>query len=260
MKLFFALIALSILFISCSSDSGTNIELNKQPSFTPALGTKVSFDYYNMFDDKGKNTELYAAGCYYTVDKIEVVDGKPALVCNFYSPFGQKFNTEMFSYDSLNSKIYMHTSFIDMVIASLNVQIGCDSLPIVINDRWFTIADYKNNEWTIAENSFVDFPLRTSSISGNCIITARKSAQDSINVNNKKYCSTTFVLEAKLTGLLQDTSMDVKDEPISISMSNEIVFVDGIGKIKNTMRPIQINMYYLTGSQTGSLMIPTKVN
>ncbi len=260
MKLFFAFIALSILFISCNSDSGTNIEPNKQPSFTPALGTKVSFDYYNMFDDEGKNIEVNALACYYTVDKIEVVDGKPALVCNFYSPFGQKFNTEMFSYDSLNSKIYMHTSFIDMVIASLNVQIGSDSLPIVIKDRWFAIADYKNNEWTVSENSFIKFPLHSGLISGNCVITARKSAQDSITVNNKKYSSTTFVLEAKLTGLLQDTSMNVKDEPISITMSNEIVFADSIGKIKNTMRPIQINMYYASISYYGSLMIPIKVN
>ena len=260
MKLLFAFIALSILFISCNSDSSTNVEPNKQPNFTPALGTKVSFDYYNLFDEEGKYSELYAAGCYYTVDKIEVVDGKPALVCNFHSPIGQKFNTEMFSYDSLNSKIYMHSSFIDIVIASLKEQIGCDSLPIVIKDRWFTIADYKNSEWTISENSFIDFPLSTSIISGNCVITARKSAKDSITVNNKKYGSTTFVLEAKLTGLLQDTSMNVKDEPISISMSNEIVFADGIGKIKNTMRPIIINMYYLSGSYTGSLMIPTKVN
>lgn len=260
MKLFFAFIALSILFISCNSNPVTNIEPNKQPNFTPALGTKVSFDYYNLYDSEGKNTDLYAAGCYYSVDKIEVIDAKPALICNFYSPFGQKFNTEMFSYDSLNSKIYMHTSFIDTVIASLSEQIGCDSLPIVIKDRWFTIADYKNSEWTISENSFVDFPLFSGLITGNCIITARKSAQDSITVDNKKYSSTTSCLEAKLTGLLRDSSIDIMDEAVSITMSNEIIFAEGIGKIKNTMRPIQIKMHYINGEKTGSLMIPTKVN
>ena len=260
MKYLILFIALNSIFVSCSDDSVSAANQTSSSRFVPSLGTKVFFDYYKTYDTISVNNELIGQGGYYCVDKIEEIDSKSALVCNFYTPFGQIFNTEMFSFDSLENSVFMHSSFISTVAESICNTIGVDSLPIKLDRKWFKLADYTRNEWVISEHSFTDFPLFSGFISGNCVINAKKGNIDSLFLNNKVYKTTTFVLEAKIDGVLYDSSNFVSNEPISMTMSNEIVLADGIGKIKNTMSPIKASLYYYQGIIPGSLMIPTGLN
>ena len=262
------IIILAFAFLASCKDKATNPIVLSEP-LAPYSGINLKFDYYeidennNPFESSNPNNR----NCYISINQINNLDDKPTWEYKYINSQNQEKGREYFSFDTTNQKIYMHSNFIDSLNSMVTQKFGEDSLPMKIENKWFTIADYKSDNWTIYEKDFANYPcffqpdhrsFWMNIMKGKFTVQCSKLAEEKVSIGSKEITATPFLLEEKLDATYM--SLDNSDNgPFTVDIKIKIYFAHNYGMIKRILYNIPMTLGNTAPTISGICIQPKNI-
>lgn len=259
MKKYFLIPIMILFFVACSEDN-TNSPNYSSSNFTPKIGSKLYFDFYDLNENDQMNSEPTTIDNYIQISSAGTIENKPALLFGFYDSNNELYSMELYSYDSLNQKVYIHNSYLNYVADEFrNYASAGDSIPIYFDEPWYPIADFNKDSWTLVDRDIVNYEFSEifhAKMDGKYLVKCSKGVLENINIGGTTYPAQEFVLEAKFDGTMLS---DGVSKPSTIYMKNSIFIVKGIGKVKNITYAGEINTPFSNTKLLGNAMMPKRI-
>lgn len=267
MKLFIFIILTLILLTSCNDSPTKTNDFLSGNTYKPPLGLQIIFDYYEI---DGNGNPIPTNDNYYKSWQFIVGKGSELLKISnltylFKNSLNQGMANEYFSFDSTNQKIYMYSSSINEINASVRREFGEDSLPIELPNKWITIADFQTNRWTIFEQEISNYPCFFESqhpyfelklLDGKFSAFSTRLDDEIVKIGTNEYTSTPFLIEEKLDAKISSIDGRIIDQPFIVEIKIKTYFVKGFGMVKRIIYNIPVTLYNDTSTINGRCIYP----